>query len=139
MANFVYGKAKQSILNGDINFITDQIKLIFVDSNYIPDMSLDQYVSDISISAIKYRSNNLNNVTTALGILDADDVSISDYPGDACEALIIYKDTGNDTTSSLIGYIDSSAGLPFTGSSSTIPIIIVWDNGPNKIIALTDS
>ena len=71
MANLMYGKAKQAFFNGDIDVQINQIKILFVDSTYSPNISSDEFVSQIPSSSIKHRSNALSNVTTNLGVLNA--------------------------------------------------------------------
>ena len=51
--------------------------------------------------------------------------------GDPSEALVIYKDTGTESTSPLIMYIDTATGLPVTPNGGDITV--TWDNGTNKI------
>lgn len=136
MANFIYGKAKQGLLNGDFNVASDTLKVLLVDSSYSPNQNTDEFVSSISSSKIKARSSALTNVTNVLGTLDADDININAYNGQAFKSLIIYKDTGNDSTSRLLAYIDSSIGIPFSGVNATTNITISWSNESNKIIAL---
>jgi hypothetical protein len=135
MSNFVYSKAKQNILNGVFDFSTDDIRVLFVNQNYSPNQTSNEYVSDIPGSAIVYRSEELVNFTNTLGVLDADDLLITNYPGYAFKYLILYKNTGSDQSSPLIAKIEDSTGLPFVGSSP-ITLSITWDNGPNKIIAI---
>jgi hypothetical protein len=137
MANFLYKKAKQSILNAEINFISNNLKLLIIDkTHYTPDENTDQYVSDIPANAIKKRSNNIQNVTNSLGVIDANDISISDYSGGFFDAIIMYADTGSDLTSRLIFFIDSSSGLPFDVSNSITPITIIWNDLSNKILSI---
>ena len=58
MANYIYGKAKQSIMNGEINFTSNSLKLLIIDkTHYTPNQNGDQYVSDIPANAIKKRSD----------------------------------------------------------------------------------
>lgn len=137
MANFVYSKAKEAFLNADIDVLVDVLKVLIVDSTYTPNQGSHQFVSDIAASAIKYRTTALQNVSNVNGTLDADNIPIISYPGNPFNAVIIYKDTGSDATSRLIAYIDTSPGLPFAGSATDIPVTIVWDDGPQKIISLT--
>lgn len=139
MANLMYGKAKQAFFNGDIDVQINQIKILFVDSTYSPNISSDEFVSQIPSSSIKHRSNALSNVTTNLGVLDADDIAVADYPGNAFKALVLYQNSGSDSTSRLIAYIEDSTGLPFPGSATQVPVSIIWNNDSNKIIALTNS
>jgi hypothetical protein len=137
MSNFVYGKAKESFLKGEINLLNNSIKALIVHSSeYSVSQNVDQFVSNIPAAAIKYRSNPIQNKSITLGIFDADDLLIPDYPGPAFDTIVIYQDSSNDSSSRLLFYIDNAAGLPFTGSISTSPVTIVWDNGSNKIISI---
>lgn len=108
MANVVFAKAKESILEGEIDVTSDQLKVLIIDSGYTPNINSDRFVSDVPVNSIKYRSQSLINVTNVLGVVDAEDLVISNYPGNAFNAIIIYKDTGSDQTSPLIAYINDS-------------------------------
>lgn len=137
MANFIYGKAKESLLKGEINLLSNQIKILIINTSlYTPSQNSDQFVSDIPSSAIIKRSNALQNVSVTLGVLDADDLIIGDYDGSAFSAVIGYQVAATDASSRLIFYVDTAIGLPFTGASSSSPVTIVWENGANKIISL---
>jgi|GEM_PF-1777482 len=137
MSNFIYGKTKESLLKGEINLSVIEIKILIINNSlYTPNQNVDQYVSDIPAGSIKKRSNALENVTVTLGVVDASDLIIGDYDGSAFNAVIGYQSSATDETSRLIFYVDTATGLPFTGSNSSSPITIVWENGPNKIISL---
>lgn len=136
MANFIYGKAKQSLLNGQFNISSDSLKVLLVTESYVPDQNTDQFVSNISGSYIKERTSSLTNVTNTLGVIDANDITVAQYSGLAFKALVIYKDSGTDSTSRLLAYIDTATGIPFAGINATINITINWSNGSNKIISL---
>ena len=136
MANFIYGKAKQSLLNGEFNISSDSLKVLLVTDSYVPSQNTDQFVSNISGSYIKQRTSSLTNVTNILGVIDADDVTVAQYSGLAFKALVIYKDSGTDSTSRLLAYIDTATGIPFAGINSATNITINWSNGSNKIISL---
>ena len=136
MANFIYGKAKQSLLNGEFNISSDSLKVLLVTDSYVPSQNTDQFVSNISGSYIKERTSSLTNVTNILGVIDADDVTVAEYSGLAFKALVIYKDSGTDSTSRLLAYIDTATGIPFLGINAVTNITINWSNGSNKIISL---
>lgn len=137
MSNFIYGKAKESLLKGEISVTTNAVRLLLIDGNqYIPSQNSDQFVSDVPVGAIRDRSGTLQNITTTLGVFDADDITLTEYNGQSFSAVIGYQQGSNDTNSRLIFYVDTATGLPFTGSSSTSPVTIFWDNGINKIISL---
>jgi S1-C subfamily serine protease len=136
MANFIYGKAKESLLNGQFNISSDSLKVLLVTQSYVPNQNTDQFVSNISGSYIKQRTSSLTNVTNTLGVIDADNILVSNYDGSAFKALVIYKDSGTDATSRLLAYIDTATGIPFLGINATTDITINWSNGSNKIISL---
>ena len=137
MANFIYKKAKEAILNGGINFSSNSFKALLVDiSAYTVSENTHQFVSDVPAESIRKRSNNLSLVTNTLGVVDADDLIISDYTGEAFGAIILYQVGYSDSVSRLIFYIDSSSGLPFSGSTNNVPVTIFWDNSNNKILSI---
>jgi hypothetical protein len=137
MSNFVYGKAKESFLKGEINLLNNNIKVLIIDSSeYSASQNSDQYVSDIPVAAIKHRSTALQTKSITLGVFDADDILIPEYSGDAFDAMVIYQDNSNDSLSRLLFHIDNAVGLPFTGSISTSPVTIVWDNSGTRIISI---
>lgn len=136
MANGVYTKAKQSLLNGEINTSSSNYKVLLLDKDlYTVNLLTDQYLSDIPSNAIKGTSNNLSNVTNTNGILDADDISIS-HDGSSFNAMAMYQVGSSNANSRLIMYIDNSDGLPFEGSNSSITITIFWSDTVNKILSL---
>lgn len=137
MSNFIYKKAKQALLNGDIAVDTNDLKILFIDTTtYTANENSDEFVSDITSSAIKARSAALTNKTTTNGVLDADDVQTAAYPGDAFDAIVLYQAGSSDANSRLIFYIDTSDGLPFDGSNSALGVTINWSNDSNKILSI---
>lgn len=137
MANFIYNKAKESMLSGLINLSTKKIRTLLINNSlYTPNINSDQHVSQIPASAIKKRSGDLENVVFSLGVIDANDLIIADHDGSAFNSIVGYQVGTSDSDSILLFYIDTAIGLPFSGSNSELPVTILWDNGANKIIAL---
>lgn len=136
MANFIYKKAKESFLKGEINLYSNTIKVLILNNSYNPNAETHQFVSDINSSCIEARSSALNNKSVTLGVFDADDINISDYSGNSFNSLALYVDSGSDSTSRLIAYIDSSTGIPFSSANVSATITIVWNNDSTKIISL---
>jgi len=135
MANALYDTARESFLNGEIDWTSDNIKVVLVDTNdYTVDINSDQYLSDIPSGARVATSSNLGSKTTTAGVADAADVTFTTVTGDQSEALVIYQDSGNAATSRLIAYIDTSTGLPITPNGADI--ILAWSDGDNKIFKL---
>ena len=71
MSNFVYPKTKQAILNGEINFSSNQFKVLLVDSSqYTPNQQTDEFLSDINLNARVYTTSSISNLTNTLGTID---------------------------------------------------------------------
>ncbi len=135
MANAVYGKARELFLNGDLDWASDNIKAVLVDTAaYEVSIDTDDYLSDIPVGDRIATSGNLASKTSTLGVADAADVTFSTVTGDVSEAIVLYKDTGDADTSPLIAYIDTATGLPITPNGGDITIS--WDSGANKIFKL---
>lgn len=135
MANTLYDKARERFLRGQINWDTDTMKVCLVDKNvYTPNFTTHEYLSDVSLSAIVAPGVTLTGKSSTGGAADANDVTFTAVSGAESEALVIYKDTGDNATSPLIALIDSATGLPITPNGGDI--IVVWDNGANKIFKL---
>lgn len=136
MSNALYDKGRQAFLNGDIDWTDDDIKLTLVRSaDYVVNLATDEYYDDIPVVSRAATSSNFVSKTSVAGVADAADVVLASVPaGNACDAIIIWKDTGTESTSRLIAYIDTLTGLPVTPNGSDITI--VWSSGANKIFKL---
>ena len=132
MANTLYDKARQRYLEGQFNWLTDDLKAILVDAGaYTVQPSTHEFLSDVAGSSRIAGPVALTSKSTAGGAADAADVTFPAVSGPSIEAIIIYKDTGTEATSPLIAYLDTATGLPITPNGGDI--IITWDNGTNKI------
>lgn len=132
MANTLYDLARQRFLEGQFNWLSDTIKIYLVDSgSYTVNTATHQYLSDISSSARIAGPVTLTAKTTTGGAADGADVTFTAVSGASIEAIVIVSDTGTESTSPLIAYIDTATGLPITPNGGDI--IVTWDNGTNKI------
>lgn len=132
---FLYGKAPINMLGGEtagesvaIDWLSDDIKVMLITSADPPAQDTDEFKSDVSgeVASAGYvaRGQSLTGKTagytagTNVSKFDADDVSWAGVTFTTRYA-IIYKDTGVDATSPLIGYVDfggdqSPAGVSFS-------------------------
>jgi hypothetical protein len=133
MANALYSKAKEAFLNGSINMVANTITIALVDTGVYTYSATHQFRNEVSNSAV-ISSTTLANKTIANGIFDADDATFSSVTGANCEALLIFQDTGIQTTSRLIAYIDSATGLPILPNGGDISV--AFSSGSSKIFAL---
>lgn len=132
MANTLYDSARQGFLEAQVNWLTDTMKVLLVDSGaYTPNVSTHQFLADIPVSSRIAGPVTLTSKTTTGGAADAADVTFTSVSGASIEMIVIYKDTGTEATSPLIAMIDTATGLPITPNGGDI--IVTWDNGVNKI------
>ena len=137
MANTLYDKGRQRFLEANLNWLTDNFKVILVDTGaYTPNFSTHEFLSDVPTSSRIGTTSGvaLTSKTTTGGAADAADITFSSVTGASVEALVIYKDTGTEGTSPLLAFIDTATGLPITPNGGDI--ICTWDNGTNKIFKL---
>ena len=136
MANGLYDKGRQKFLEGDIPILTDNIKVILVDTGaYTADLALHDFLDDVPTAARIATSANLGSKTSTDGVFDAADITFSSVTGTSIEAIIIYDDTpATEATKELICYIDTATGLPVTPNGGDITV--QWDSGANKIFKL---
>jgi hypothetical protein len=133
MSNALYSKAKEAFLNGSINMVANTVTIALVDTGVYTYSSSHQYRNEVSNSAV-ISSTTLSNKTITNGVFDADDATFSSVTGANCEALLIFQDTGVQSTSRLIAYIDSATGLPILPNGGDISV--AFSSGSSKIFAL---
>lgn len=136
MANAMYDKGREAFGNAGINWTSDTIRAMLIDtSNYTVDLATDDFLNDVPAGARVGTPVTLTGKSNIAGVLDANDISftgLSSAP--SIEALILFKDTGNESTSQLIAYIDTAVGLPVPAGASQVNV--TWDNGSNKIMKI---
>lgn len=136
MASGLYDKGREGFLDGSIDWDTDDVRAILVDTGaYTVNLTTHDFLDDVPGGARIAVSAALAGKTVTSGVADANDVTFTAVTGASIEAIVIYKHTGTDATSRLIAYIDSaSSGLPVTPNGGDITI--QWDSGANKIFKL---
>lgn len=137
MANQLYRKGKEKILQGQIAWELDDIKCVLVDTGvYTPDLLNDEYLSDIPYAARVAISPRIVGMSAFNGVADADDVLIPGVAGSTFELIVIFKDTANELTSPLIVYIDETDQITMPVTPTGAPVIVRWSNTANKIFRL---
>lgn len=116
MASALYPSFKQLLLGGDIDLATDDIRAIIVDTADYTYSAAHDFLDDVAVGARVAVSSALASKTITSGVFDAADVTFSAVTGDSVEAIVLYKHTGVDATSSLIAYIDGISVTPNGGN-----------------------
>lgn len=121
MANAIYPKYKEALLNGSAN--TDMsagtVKAALVDTGTYTYAATHEFLSDLSGRV--GTDQTLGTKTFTDGVFDSADPTWTSVSGNTVEALVIYIDTGVAGTSRLIAYIDTGqTGLPVTPNGGDI-------------------
>ena len=138
MANALYNAGRQKFLEGGIAYLTDTIKIIGVATTGTTPYTFSQThanLSDVPAGSILAAAQALATKTSTNGTAGAANVTFPSVPAGTTPigALILYKDTGTSTTSTLVAYIDTASGLPVTPNGGSI--IVQWD-ATNGILTL---
>ena len=127
MANAIYPKYKESLLNGDANTAltgsgSTGLYVALVDTGTYTYSSAHQYYS--SLSGVVGTDQEITSPTLTNGLIDGGDVTFTAVSGNSVEALVLYrKNAGANTTWRLVAYIDTSVtGLPVTPNGGNIAI-----------------
>lgn len=122
MANAVYPEFKEALLKGDVDLDTATLAIALVDlADYTYDAAHD-FLDDVP-SGARVAVVDLTGVTTANGLIDADNAVFPSVTGDVAEALILYINTGSAATSRLVAFIDTGVTrLPVTPNGTNINI-----------------
>ena len=136
MSNGMYGKAKTSLCRGLIDWVTEDVRIMFVDSvHYTPDFDNDEFVSDVPENGrFIVPDSTLPNKTVTLGACDADDMVLNNITVDNAVAIVLFIYTGDYSTSKLLCYIDDASNLPLTCTDERI--ILQWPSGEDKIFSI---
>lgn len=126
MANQLYPKFKEQLLQAGVNLATATVKGVIVDtvggaSNYTFSTA-HEFLSDVIAGARRGTTVALTGKTFVNGVFDAADIvgAFASLTGGVVEALIFYVDTGVETTSRLIAFFDTGGGLPLTPTGNNV-------------------
>lgn len=120
MANVLYPIGKKALLDGDIDLLVDDIKVVAVSSTYTYNSAHDFYND---LTGVIQESANLSGKSTTGGTFDAADLTPAfTGVGTDIDAIILFKDTGNVATDRLIAYIDTGTGFPLTQDGGNVNI-----------------
>lgn len=143
MPNGLYSKGRERFLKGEISWNTDEISAVLVKGTYVVDVTTHEFLQDVPVAdrVAELHTNLVNGTqllskTTLEGVAGAADIRFDEVTGEAVTAVILYKRTAanQETTSPLIAFIDTGAGLPVTPTG--VDIEVKWNTGPDKVFRL---
>ena len=135
MANALFTSFRNNQLSSAaavVDFDGDTLKIMFVDhADDTPAPTTDDFIDDIASTARVPAIGSCPTLGTitigsvAAGVFDAADTTFTSLSGDQSESLILFKDTGSEATSRLIGFWDTATGLPLTPNGGNVTV--VWN------------
>lgn len=129
----IYPKGAEKILSGAVNFFSDSLKVALMPAAYSYNAA-HEFLDDVSTPIGTEQALTGRSVTG--GVFDADDADFGALPGgDTAASAVIYKDTGNASTSPLLLHLTSVTGFPLTTNGAGVALR--WSNAAEKIFSLT--
>lgn len=135
MASFLYDEFRKTLggnpTHSAINLETDTFSVFFVDEaddtiSQTADVDAADRASAAQVPAFASAPalvNNASTISSSVLMWDADDTVFTSLSGDQVESYDIFKDSGTDTTSPLVGNFDDATGLPLTPSGGNVTIV----------------
>lgn len=128
MANALYVTYKNAALGSGtfVDMDTDTIKVSLVDSaDYTVNLSTDNAYDDVDVGSAVVSEATLGSKAISAGAFDSADPTFSSVTGDVSELLVVWKDTGTPSTSTLVAYYDTfSSGMPVTPNGGNIVVTV---------------
>lgn len=114
MSTFKYYSASNAFGTAQINWFNDSICAMLVGPGYSASQAHDNFVSDIPSAQIIVRSGPMTSMAINKGVCSGLIPQFNSLVSTTiAAALVIFKNTGNDTTSQLIYYSSDGLGFPF--------------------------
>lgn len=127
MANLLYPKFKQALLNKEANLDTDSIIATLIDmADYTYGAAHVAYGTDVPGAAKVKASSALGSTTITDGVFDSADFSWTAVTGDQSEGIILWDDTTTTPTADLLValYDTGVTGFPVTPNSGDINVTV---------------
>jgi hypothetical protein len=127
-----YGNAFLKMLNKEIDWDSDTVKVALTTSTYTPDQDTHDYFNDVTneVTGTGYTAGGATLGSKTIGYTGATNVVKLDAADTAwttstitARYAVVYVDTGNAATSALMGYVDFGADVVSTAGTFTI----TWD------------
>jgi hypothetical protein len=129
-----YTKGLKRIVSNEISLLTDNLKFVLVDKdNYTVNYDEDEFLSDIPALARVSISPNISGKLFAIDDLQTppqvyfvcNNVVFQAVTGNQFESVVLFKDSGDPSTSPLVSYYESSnTTLTPTGDDITLEVSV---------------
>lgn len=123
MVNILYPKGKEKFLNGLISWSGDTIKIVLIDLADYTYSAAHEFLSDVGSAARVSTTVALTGKTSTNGEAGCNNPTFTAVTGDTAEAIIVYKDTGVESTSPLLAYVDNGGTMTVTPNGNDITVL----------------
>lgn len=116
MSSQLYPKAREKFLTAQLSWLSGAYRAVLLPESYSPDFD-DEFLSDIFEGVRIATSNNISGRTATGGVASSAAINFGTIVDSRLAAkIIIYKDTGIETTSDLVCFLDTESlqGAPVT-------------------------
>lgn len=134
MSNSLYDSARALAAGAGLNWVSANVKAVLVDLADYTFSASHQFLTSVPPIARVSTEALTGKAILSNGACDAADTIFLAVTGDTSEAVILYIDTGVESTSNLILYLDTVSGLPVIPNGMNIKL--TWDPGTNAIFRL---
>lgn len=129
MANALYPKYKQALLNKTHDMDTDSIRAILADAADYTYNTAHDFLDDVAAGARVAVSGGLTSPTIVDGLFDTADFTFTSVTGDQSEQIILYNHDGNgagaDSARQLTAFYDTGmTGMPVTPNGGNINVTV---------------
>ena len=136
MSCFLYPSAKEKFLTGQLDLMSMLIRVVLIDPDFYAESRSHEYLSDIPFPGKIAYSEPLEGKSVKGGVFDADDAIFYNMPCEPGDTLVIYHDTGDDSTSDLIAYMDNLGLLSPPVVPASRRLVISWDDTGPRIFKI---
>ena len=134
MPNFVYNGAAEGAWKGEIDWVSDDMRALLIDTTLYTAAVTDGFLDEIPGGAIIASAVALGGKTISGRTLQT--TNPITFPtvavGNDVTAIVVYLHTGTPSTSRLVLYVDTAFGLPAVRDG--LDVRVSWSTGTNKIV-----
>lgn len=130
MSNANYPLGLDEFLDGEINYLTDTIKIQMVDASYVYSAAHNA-LDDVAASSRIGDPVTVTGKSRGFGQAYSDDVVFENVPGgDTVAALVVYQHHASEAAARLIAYIDTFGdSTPIDIDTNDGDLTFTWPNG----------
>ena len=123
MANVIYPKFKEALLQGDYDLSTAVVRAVLIDTGTYTYNAAHDFYDDLT-GVVGTESGVLGSKTFTNGVFDSANIVFTAVTGATAEAIVLFVDTGVAAADALIAFIDTGTGLPVTPNGGDINVTV---------------